>query len=445
MPSNIDNLKNEPRSTTPTMGAPFAVGYYFAFRAITVLVSVRISGTDPRNGTAINIAVDFFLLLATAFCSIGEVRYPFREMTKLPSVRWALLFLGFSGCSLLWSSTASLPDSMAYWCAMAADLAIVVMLLRAGPITVTSDSLMKGFVWGACTVAIIAWVLPAESDLRLGDDELLGPNQIGYVCAFAFFFAQYLIREKRAKMSTPAVLLAVTLLRTLSKTTIVAFLVGEGFLLIRDKSISRRNKALIATAVAAVVAIFWGLLTSYYAIYTNAGNEPETLTGRLGIWAYFLAEAVQQPWIGHGFDSAWKVIPPFGPDQFEAAHAHNELLQQFYAYGVVGVCIFTGIYWSLYRHIHRMMRGPRRTFFLAFLMFILVRGLADTERFDLSLPLWAIVMMSLLIKQTHTAKERTPQTTAGAPLVMTTLDTVFDPGCGVAEAKGSPASFRMGE
>jgi len=322
---------------------------------------------------------------------------------------------------------------MAYWCAMAADLAIVVMLLRAGPISATSDSLMKGFVWGACTVAIIAWILPAESDLRLGDDELLGPNQIGYVCAFAFFFAQYLIREKRAKMGTPAVVLAVTVLRTLSKTTIVAFLVGEGFLLIRDKSISRRNKALIAIAVAAVVAIFWGLLTSYYDIYTNAGNQSETLTGRLGIWAYFLAEAIQQPWIGHGFDSAWKVIPPFGPDQFEAAHTHNELIQQFYAYGVVGVCLFTGIYWSLYRHIHRMMRGPRKTFFLAFLMFVLIRGMADTERFDLSLPLWAIVMMSLLIEQTRTAEERT-QIIAEAPLALTTLHTVFDPNRGVADA-----------
>jgi exopolysaccharide production protein ExoQ len=421
MSSNIDNLKNEPRSAAPTIGIPFAVGYYFAFRVITVLVSVRICGTEPRTGTAINIALDFFLLLTTAFCSIGEARYPFREMIKLRAIRWALLFLGFSCCSLLWSSTASLPDSMAYWFAMATDLAIVVMLLRAGPITVTSASLMKGFVWGACTVAIIAWILPAESDLRLGDDELLGPNQIGYVCAFAFFFAQYLIRDRRAKMSIPAVLLAVTLLRTLSKTTIVAFLVGEGFLLIRDKSISRRNKSVIVLVVATVVALFWGVLTSYYDIYTNAGNQSETLTGRLGIWAYFLAEAIQQPWIGHGFDSAWKVIPPFGPDQFEAAHAHNELIQQFYAYGAVGICLFTGIYWCLYRHIHRMMRGPRRTFFLAFLMFVLVRGMADTERFDLSFPLWAIVMISLSIEETRTVKGKAPQAIASTPLDLTTL------------------------
>ena len=427
MAQDIVNLENEQSGKPSTSGLPFTVGFYFAFRVITVLVSARIFGAEPRTGTAINIALDFFLLLATAFCSIGEVRYPLREMTRLPSVRWALLFLGFSCCSLIWSSTASLPNSIAYWCAMAADFAIVAMLLRAGPLTEISDSLMKGFIWGACTVAIIGWLLPAQSDLRLGDDELLGPNQFGYVCAFAFFFAQYLMREKRGKMSVPATMLAITLLRTLSKTTIAAFLVGEGFLLIRDKSINRKSKILVTFAATAVVAIFWGLLSSYYDIYTNAGNQSETLTGRLGIWAYFLSEAIQHPWIGYGFDSVWKVIPPFGPDQFEAAHAHNELIQQFYAYGFVGVCLFSGIYWSLYRHIHRLIRGPRKTFFLAFLTFVLVRGIADTERFDLSFPLWAILMISLLIKHARTNEEAVTHTIASEGLALTTLRHDFDP------------------
>lgn len=398
MSSIVGNLKNDPPSESPTGAVPCAVGFYFAFRTMAVLVSVRIFGTEPQTGTAINIAVDFSLLLATAFYSVGNTRYPFRQMAKLPGVRWALLFLGFSCCSLLWSSTASLPNSIAYWCAMAADFMIVAMLLRTGPLTEVSDSLMRGFIWGACTVALIAWLMPAQSDLRLGDEELLGPNQIGYLCAFAFFFAQYLMRKKRGNWGAPALLLAITLLRTLSKTTIAAFVVSEGFLLIRDKSISRRTKILAALTAAAILAAFWGLLASYYGVYTNAGNQSETLSGRLGIWTCFLAEAVQQPWIGHGFDSAWKVIPPFGPDQFEAAHAHNEMLQQFYAYGLVGIVMFIGIYSSIYRHIRRLAAGPVKTFFLAFLLFVLVRGIADTERFDLSLPLWAIVMISLLVE-----------------------------------------------
>jgi exopolysaccharide production protein ExoQ len=230
MSSIVGNLKNAPPSESPTSAVPCAVGFYFAFRTMAVLVSVRIFGAEPQTGTGINIAVDFSLLLVTAFCSVGNARYPFRQIAKLPGVRWALLFLGFSCCSLLWSSAASLTNSIAYWCAMAADFMIVAMLLRTGPLTEVSSSLMRGFIWGACAVALVAWLMPAQSDLRLGDEELLGANQIGYVCAFAFFFAQHLMRMKKGNWGAPALLLAITLLRTISKTTIAAFVVGEGFL-----------------------------------------------------------------------------------------------------------------------------------------------------------------------------------------------------------------------
>jgi len=158
----------------------------------------------------------------------------------------------------------------------------------------------------------------------------------------------------------------------------------------------RRTKVLLTLGTAAVFAAFWGLFSSYFEIYSSAGNQPETLTGRLGIWAYFLAEAMEQPWIGHGFHSVWQVVPPFGGDQFEARHAHNELLQQFYAYGAVGICMFAGIYGSLWRQLRRLGSRPDKAFFLALLLFVLVRGLADTDAFDLSLPLWSIVLISML-------------------------------------------------
>lgn len=379
-----------------TMGMPFAVGFYFAFRIAIVLLSVRILGTSPQSGAAINLGLNFFFLTLTAFFALGNARIPSASMMRLPDVRWAFAFLGFSCCSLLWTSAASLSAAVAYWCAMAADVAITVMLLRAGPLRAAAESLMKGYVWGACTFAIITWLLPAQSDLRLGDEELLGPNQIGYLCAFAFFFAQYLMRQRRGEWGIAALVLGVTLLRSLSKTSIVAFLISQSFLLIRDRSMSRRTRVSLALGAAIVIAAFWGLLAVYFDIYASAGGQPETLTGRLGIWAYMLAEAIQQPWVGHGFHSVWKVIPPFGPDQFEARHAHNELLQQFYAYGAAGVLLFVGIYTSLFRHFRRIASAPMKTFLLAFLLFVLVRGLADTEPFDLSLPLWSILLLSLL-------------------------------------------------
>ena len=386
-------------SATPSAGTglPFTVGLFFSFRLFIMLLSVRVLGTEPQMGTAISLTLNFLLLIVVAFQSMGAADRTFRSMLKLSSVRWVLLFYSFSCCSLFWSATISLPAAIAYWCAMAADAAMVVLLFRLEPMTDSIHSLMKGYVCGACAVAVIAWILPGQSDLRLGDDELLGANQIGYLCGFAFFFAQYLTQQKIVRWGIPAALLGITLLRSLSKTTIVGFVIAESFLLIRDTSMSRRTKFFILFVTALVAIIFSSLLLSYIDVYSSAGNSPETLTGRLTIWAVMLDEAIKQPWIGYGFYSVWKVIPSFG--EFEARHAHNEIIQQFYSYGAVGICMMAGLYGSFYRQIRRFTSGSLRTFYLALLIFVLVRGLADTEVFDFSLPLWAIVMFSLLMER----------------------------------------------
>src|SRR5580698_3518945 len=245
MPSNMVMHQSEHRDCPPSTILPFAVGFYFAFRTFIMVLAVTLLGADPRTGTGLSLSIDYLLLLITAFCTFGVTRYPFRQMLQLTTVRWAFVFLAFSGCSFVWTGSASLSSAIAYWCAMAADVAIVIFLFRAAPLTETSTSLMTGYVWGACAVAAIAWIMPAQDDLRLGVEDLLGPNQIGYLCGFAFFIAQYLMRKRRRGFVFPSMLLAVTLLRTLSKTTIVAFLVAEGFLLICDKSISRKNRILV--------------------------------------------------------------------------------------------------------------------------------------------------------------------------------------------------------
>lgn len=389
-----------------TLGLPWAVGFYFAFRSFIMLLSVRVLGTDPQTGVEISLVLNILLLPAVAFASPGVNRHSLRSILRPASVRWAMLFLAFSGCSLLWTVAASVPAAVAYWCAMAADSLLAILLLRARSTNLTVCSLMKGYVWGACAIAIIAWIMPAQSDLRLGDEELLGPNQIGFLCAFAIYLAQYLSRNRAGRWGLPILLLSLTLLRSLSKTTIAAFIVSQAFLLLRDSSITRRQKAFLTIAALAAVAVFAGLLSSYYDVYLNAGNQSETLTGRLGIWAYLLAEAIDKPWFGHGFHSVWKVIPPFGPDQFEARHAHNELLQQFYAYGVAGVILFVGIYSSFFLQIRRLATGPMKTFFYSLLIFVLIRGLADTEPFDLSLPLWMIILIGMLMPEGKSAMKK---------------------------------------
>jgi exopolysaccharide production protein ExoQ len=397
----------------------FAVGFFFSFRIILVLLSVRVLGTAPRAGAELNLVLDLLLLLLVCFYSLGYAQRTFGSMLQLSSIRWVLAFLIFSFCSLAWSATVSLPTSIAYWCGMAADVAIVVLLLRAGSVNGVSHSLMKGFVLSACCLALIAWVMPGPSDLRLGDEEFFNTNQIGNLCATAIFLAQYLARRKAGRWGFAILLLALTLLRSLSKTTIVAFLISESFLIIADRSISRKTKVLLTLAVILVILLFWGLFEAYYDVYTTAGNQAETLTGRTAIWATALEAALEQPLIGHGFDSMWKVIPPFGPEQFEARHAENELLTQFYSYGAVGVCLLIGLYGSLYRQIRRLPRGSVRIVFLSLFLFVVVRGLAEAEPFDLLFPLWSIVLISLLLKHAVTVSDATSP--AGQPAVPSTL------------------------
>lgn len=387
-------------------GLAFALGFYFSFRLIIILFSVRVLGTVPRAGAELSLLLDLLMLLVVCFRTLGYAQRTFGSMVRPSSIRWVLAFLAFSFCSLAWSATVSLPTSAAYWSGLAVDVAIVVVLLRSGSLTEISHSVLKGFVVSTCCLAVIAWIMPAQADLRLGDEEFFNTNQIGNLCATAIFLAQYLSRRKAGRWGFAIFFLALTLLRSLSKTTIVAFLISESFLIIADRSISRKTKILLTVAVVLVVLVFWGLFEAYYDIYTNAGNQAETLTGRTAIWAYSLDAALEQPLIGHGFDSMWKVVPPFGPEKFEARHAENELLTQFYAFGIVGVGLLIGIYGSLYRQIRRL-QGPVKIALLSLLLFVVVRGLAEAEAFDLLLPLWSIALISLLVERMSTVGQPT--------------------------------------
>jgi len=165
-------------------------------------------------------------------------------------------------------------------------------------------------------------------------------------------------------------------------------------MLFQDNSIAHSKKVVIGVAALGLALVFGGLFESYYSVYTSAGNQAQTLTGRTGIWIYSLNAGLEKPWFGNGIDSMWKVAPPFGPEMFEARHAENEVLQQFFSYGLAGVAMLAGIYGTLYRSIRGLPRSSTRAVLNGLLLFILIRGLAEAEPFDLLLPLWSITLIS---------------------------------------------------
>jgi len=380
-------------------GLAFVVGFFFSFRLCIVFISVNFLGLDPSTGTAISICLDVSIFGLVCFNTGGAVSSALSKIFEPAPARWAIGFLAFSGLSLTWSESASLANSAAYWTGMLMDVASVSLLLHIDTDADESHAILSGFIWSSCCLAAIAWITPAASDLRLGDEQFFNSNEIGNLCAFAIFFAQYLSRADRGRWQLAQFFLVITLIRSLSKTTLAAFLVSEALLLMLDKSMTRKTKWLIVVSALLVLTVFWGLLVAYFDYYTNNGNQAETLTGRVVIWLYVLGSITDHAWtllIGHGFDSWWKVVPPFGGELFEARHAENEVLQQVYAYGFAGIVLLVGIYGGLLRQLRRLHAGPVKTVFLCFLVFIVVRGLAESDAFDLLLPLWTIVLISSL-------------------------------------------------
>ena len=386
-------------SSCKGMTVACVVGFVFAFRVCLTFLFFQ---SAPITGAAVTVALSVLLLLA----ALGSwaASSPPREGRERHSrtIAWIWLYLLLAAVSLSWTTTHSIVNAAAYWLGLAADVMTVVLMVWHGPAYEKATGIMKGYVVGAVALAIVAWCTPTMEDLRLGHEDFLHPNAIGYAFALAALFAVFLSRQSRVWVWT-GMGLGITLLRTLSKASIIAFLAAMVLYMLSDSKMRRRSKVRIGVAVAVVLALSWSLLENYVDLYTQ-GTQAETLTGRTIIWAQAYDTAWEKPWLGHGFYSFRWVVPLFG--DFEAWQAHNELLQQFFAYGVAGVAVVIILYLNLYRDLRSARGAPQQVLGSALLLFAVVRGLVDTERFDLTYPLWLMAMMSIWLSHTPTPASR---------------------------------------
>jgi exopolysaccharide production protein ExoQ len=393
MTSSSTSIALEDSSATNAVFLPALAGFFFVFRAATTFLFFQ---SNPVTGSIVNIAICFLLVYAAGLASAGDLSGSVHRCWSAPPVRWILALLLLSAVSLAWTGAQSRTAAAAYCAGLAAEIAVIPLLLRRSEDGTALDALLQGAVWGAAALAVVAWCAPRTADLRLGSDAFLHPNTLGLAIGLGTLIAQY-FASRGAIWKWLAAALAVTLLRTLSKTAIVAFLVAECFYLMQNRQMTRRSKAWLVAAALFVVACFWGLLTAYLDIYNNtgSGNQPETLTGRTVLWAVTLAMGMDKPWLGHGFYSFKSLIPAFGP--FEPVHAHNELLQPFFELGIAGVVVVTGIYASFWKTVRRATSSELRTLALSLLIFVLVRGLTDTTSVGLSFPLWLMAALSVAV------------------------------------------------
>jgi exopolysaccharide production protein ExoQ len=396
MPMGSEALRRQGRP----MLFPGIIGFYFGFRVCLTFLFFQ---ADPVAGTIVNITVDLALLYGSILYSIDDREHVHQRVLKIPPVCWVLLLLSLSLTSVLWTGTASIVAALAYWADMAADVAIVLLLCRRVEALDYAEAVMKGAIWGAVALAFVAWCSPTTADLRLGNDVFLHPNTLGPEIAIGTLIAQYLA-PRGVRWKWLGIALAITLLRTLSKTTIIAFAIAECWYLMRTRQMTRKTKAYLVVGALLVIASFWGLVNSYLSVYTStgSGNQAETLTGRTLLWTVALSMGLEKPWFGHGLYSFKSLIPAFG--LFEPVEAHNELLQQFFEFGIAGVVIALGVYWSFWRQARSAPASDLRALALTLLIFAVLHGLTDTVPFGLSFPLWLLTALSLCLASTATVE-----------------------------------------
>jgi exopolysaccharide production protein ExoQ len=405
----MHNHDDNPHTAVPPSSAislPVAIGCFFGVRSAFTVVAVRLFGSPPQLGAAVSLATEFSLLGLVCLDLLRPVDARIDVRTAESSSRdWVLLYLAFTGVSLFWSAASSLAASLAYWSGTACDVGMLSLLLSRRSPQQVSLCVMKGFVWGACIVALAAWLMPAQYDLRLGDEDYFNANTIANLSVFGFFFSVCLRHFGWGRYRFISVFLAITVLRSLSKSAIAAFVISSAVLVIQDRMMTRKTKLGLTGAAFCVVLLFWGLFEAYYDLYTTTGNQALTLTGRTAIWTYVVENIPEHLWIGHGFDSMWKIVPAFGT--FEPRHAENEILQQLYAYGLAGAVMLVGIYGSAYLCVRRLADPRARLIMLSLLIFVLVRGIAEAEPFDLLLPLWMVVLLSSFTSSLRSSAFRT--------------------------------------
>jgi exopolysaccharide production protein ExoQ len=347
---------------------------------------------DPRVGTMVNVGASclmlyFAILVAAAFGYSKE-----KHVWSRPA-QWILVYAALAGVSLFWTQSSSLVNASGYWVAFIASLVTIAVLIRFDRADNVALAALQGFVWASAILALIGWMAPGTYELRMGQQEYLHPNAIGNQVAIAALFSIFLARRYPTTLHWNWITIALvfSLLRTLSKASIISFIVAASFYFVRYSKLSARSQLKIAVVGAVLVLASWGFIVRYADVYTE-GTNVETLTGRTLIWAVSWEIAAERPWLGHGFYSYRSVVPNFG--EFQAWHAHNDFLQQFFSYGALGLILSLAVYGSFYCQLRRVPRSPQLGLASALLIYGLLHGLTDASHIELMLPSGMILLFA---------------------------------------------------
>lgn len=355
---------------------------------------------QPKTATL----VQGLLSVGFAFVLLGlrlGIHDSFPKLRWPPVMRWVIFYLGWTGLSLTWTFSDTFLSALGYWTMMLLDIAVVLVMLKWDDVEGISVASLKGFVTGVWIIDALALLFSSHDEYgRLGDPEFLHPNSLGHFTSLAALISIFFWRRaadggsERRLWATGSIALCGMIIRTLSKTSIVAFTIAALSSLLLGSSLRLRQKLRIIALVIVLASLSYGLMSRYVTTYLDEGmDSATTLTGRTLLWIESWDMIVERPAIGYGILS----FRNYAPQNWEirTVHGHNEWVTQAFQLGLIGVILTLIIYLSYYYHCRRVSDVVKRKLGISILTFIVIEGVASAEPTGLLFPLPLLVLTAI--------------------------------------------------
>lgn len=347
--------------------------------------------SNPVLGTLVGYIPIFGFGLFLLSSLLISKRIKGSKVLQTTTAKSLIALLIWIATTLSWTYSSSLFSAFGYWAATAMRVLVVILLLFLGNKEKVALKSLQGFVWGGLVFAVITLLAnPITSDGRLGNEEFLHPNTIGNIMAITSICSLYLnlefnklVTKSRTHIFIITILLF-TLLKCLSKTAIICFLLSTLVYLAFSK-ISRRKKITLLGLIGGLVAISSAALSKYFIYYLTeqqGGDALSTASGRTSIWRITLNLIQERPILGYGFQSYVDVV-----DQIiglRLVHAHNEFLNIWLTLGLVGLFLSIITYLSYFLLLRRASKKglSQASLGMALLVYSVMRGATEASVTD---------------------------------------------------------------
>lgn len=365
--------------------------WFWFYLGIEGIQTFLLFQSNPVLGTLVGYmpTLGFTLFLLSSLMISKRIKGS--KVLQTPTAKILIALLIWIAITLSWTYSSSLFSAFGYWAATAMKVLVVILLLFLGNKEKVALKSLQGFVWGGLAFAIIVLLAnPVTVDGRLGHEEFLHPNTIGNSMAIASICSLYLTTEgnkltiKSRTYIFIIIILLFTLLKTLSKTAIICFLLSTLVYFVFSK-IPLRKKITLLGLIGGLVAISSAALSRYFIYYLTeqqGGDAVYTASGRTRIWRITLDLIQENPILGYGFQSYQDVVEQV--IDLRLVHAHNEILNVWLTLGLIGLLLSIATYVSYFLLLRRASKKglSQASLGMALLVYSLIRGATEANVTD---------------------------------------------------------------